>query len=401
MTATTNPGSQAPAGGLSVQAVGMGVLAALVGYASSVAIVIQGMAAVGADAAQLASGLMALGLAMGVPALWLSWQSRIPISTVWTTPGLALLAATGPVAGGFPAALGAFVVVGGLIVVAGLWSPLGRWVMAIPKPLANAMLAGILLKLCLAPFVALGQVPGVALPVLGAWVVVGRFQRLYAVPAAVAVAIALMAMNGAGTGIGGLPPLPQPAFIPPVFTWEATVGIALPLFIVTMASQNIPGVAVLSANGYEPPVRRIFLTTGIFSAVSAPFGSPTVNLAAITAALCAGPDADPNPQRRWQSAFAAGVVYILLAALAAVTASLVTRSPPVVIEAVAGLALIGAFGSAAMGAVQAEEHRLPALVTLLVTASGVSFWGIGSAFWGLSIGGAMYALQQWRPGAAR
>lgn len=401
MTSTTSPQRHAPANGLSVQAVGMGVLAALVGYASSVAIVVQGLAAVGADPAQLASGLMALGLAMGLPALWLSWQARIPISTVWTTPGLALLAATGPVAGGFPAALGAFIVVGGLIMVAGLWSPLGRWVMAIPKPLANAMLAGILLKLCLAPFVALGQVPAVALPVLAAWVVVGRFERLYAVPAAVAVAIALTAMNGMGTGLGGLPPLPQLDFIQPLFTWEATVGIALPLFIVTMASQNIPGAAVLAANGYEPPVRRIFLTTGAFSAAAALFGSPSINLAAITAALCAGPDADPNPQRRWQSAFAAGVVYIGLAALAAVTASLVTRSPPVVIEAVAGLALIGAFGSAAMGAVQAEEHRLPALVTLLVTASGVSFWGIGSAFWGLLIGGAMYALQQWRPGAAR
>ncbi|MFD1626140.1 benzoate/H(+) symporter BenE family transporter [Azospirillum griseum] len=397
-THSIGPQTAAPDTGLSWSAVATGGLVALVGYASSVAVVIQGLAGVGADTAQIASALAALGVSMGLAAILLASRQRLPISIAWTTPGMALLAATGPVAGGFPAAVGAFLVVAGLVMVAGLWSPLGRWIAAIPKPLANAMLAGILLKLCLAPFVALKQAPGLALLVLVTWAVVGRFARVYAVPAAVAVALGAMALSP--TASGGFTSgfvLPSLSLVTPVFTWEALVGIALPLFVVTMASQNIPGLAVLATFGFTPRVPPVFLVTGALSALTAPFGAPTVNLAAITAALCAGPDADPNPARRWQAAVFGGVGYILLAGLAAVTATLVLNSPPILIEAVAGLALIGAFGGALLGAVQAEEERIPALMTLLVTASGLSFGGVGSAFWGLVFGGAMHLLHRWTP----
>ncbi|KAA0681097.1 benzoate/H(+) symporter BenE family transporter [Roseomonas genomospecies 6] len=386
----------APATGLSLRAMGAGLLAALVGYASSVAVVIHGLTAVGASTEQVVSGLVLVGFAMGVTAMGLSLHRRKPISIAWTTPGMALMAATGAVEGGFAAAVGAFVVTGVLIVVAGLWSPLGRWIAAIPKPLANGMLAGILLKLCLAPFLAVSQAPGVALLVLATWAVVGRVARLYAVPAAVAVALGAMALDSSGGAALSGAVWPGVTFVQPVFTWEALVGIALPLFVVTMASQNIPGLAVLAAYNYAPPTRPIFLATGAASALTALGGAPTVNLAAITAALCASPDADPNPARRWQAAFVGGVGYILFAGLAGVTAVMVTRSPPVLIEAVAGLALVGAFGSALMGAVQAEENRTAALVTLLVTASGLSFAGVGSAFWGLLLGGAVHLLH-WRP----
>lgn len=386
----------APATGLSPRAVGAGFLAALVGYASSVAVVIHGLTAVGASTEQVVSGLVLVGFAMGVTAMGLSLHRRKPISIAWTTPGMALLAATGAVEGGFAAAVGAFMVTGVLIVLAGLWSPLGRWIGAIPKPLANGMLAGILLKLCLAPFLAVSQAPGVALLVLATWAVVGRVARLYAVPAAVAVALGAMALDSSGGAALSGAVWPGVSFVQPVFTCEALVGIALPLFVVTMASQNIPGLAVLAAYNYAPPTRPIFLATGAASALTALGGAPTVNLAAITAALCASPDADPNPARRWQAAFVSGIGYILFAALAGVTAVMVTRSPPVLIEAVAGLALVGAFGSALMGAVQAEENRTAALVTLLVTASGLSFAGVGSAFWGLLLGGAVHLLH-WRP----
>lgn len=403
-SSTLSPHQNPPprASGLSLSAVATGFLVALVGYASSVAVVIQGLAGVGADTGQIASGLAALGVSMGLAAILLaSWQ-RKPISIAWTTPGMALLAATGPVAGGFPAAVGAFLTVAVLVMVTGLWTPLGRWIAAIPKPLANAMLAGILLKLCLAPFAAMAQAPGLGLLVLVTWAVVGRFARLYAVPAAVAVALAAMALNppdagGAFTGFA----LPSLSLVTPVFTWEALVGVALPLFVVTMASQNIPGLTVLATFGYTPRVPPVFLVTGALSALTAPFGAPTINLAAITAALCAGPDADPQPERRWQAAVVGGVGYILLAGLAAVTATLVLRSPPILIEAVAGLALIGAFGGALLGAVQVEEERVPALMTLLVTASGLSFGGVGSAFWGLLFGGAMHALHHWRPAGSK
>ncbi|UKJ73008.1 benzoate/H(+) symporter BenE family transporter [Azospirillum brasilense] len=389
--------------GLSLRALGAGLLAALVGYASSVAVVIHGLTAVGASTEQVVSGLVLVGFAMGLTAMGLSLHRRKPISIAWTTPGMALLAATGAVEGGFPAAVGAFVVTGVLIVLAGLWSPLGRWIAAIPKPLANGMLAGILLKLCLAPFLAVSQAPGVALLVLATWAVVGRVARLYAVPAAVAVALGAMALDSSGGLAGGLAGgaalpgalWPSVTFVQPVFTWEAMVGIALPLFVVTMASQNIPGLAVLATYNYAPPTRPIFLATGAASALTALGGAPTVNLAAITAALCASPDADPNPARRWQAAFVGGIGYILFAGLAGVTAVMVTRSPPILIEGVAGLALVGAFGSALMGAVQVEANRTAALVTMLVTASGLSFAGVGSAFWGLLLGAAVHLLH-WR-----
>lgn len=394
--APASPGGR----GLSPSALATGGLVALVGYASSVAVVIQGLAAVGADTAQITSGLVAVGFSMGLSAIWLAWTQRKPISVAWTTPGMALLAATGPVAGGFPAAVGAFLTVGVLIMVAGLWRPLGRWIAAIPKPLANGMLAGLLLKLCLAPFMAIGQAPGLGLLVLATWAIVGRVARLYAVPAAVAVALAAMAMNPPVSGALPADPWPTLSLVTPAFTWEALVGLALPLFVVTMASQNIPGLAVLATFGYTPRVPPAFLATGFASALTAPLGAPTVNLAAITAAMCAGPDADPRPERRWQAAVTGGVGYIALTALAAVTATLVTRSPPILIEAVAGLALIGAFGGSLLAAVQAEEERIPALVTLLVTASGLSFFGVGSAFWGLLFGGAMHVLHRWRPAKA-
>ncbi|MBK1840378.1 benzoate/H(+) symporter BenE family transporter [Azospirillum sp. YIM B02556] len=385
---------------LSVPALATGLLVALVGYAGSVAVVVQGLSAVGADTVQIASGLVAVGLSMGMSAIWLAWRQRRPISIAWTTPGMALLAATGPVAGGFPAVVGAFLTVAVLIMAAGMWSPLGRWIAAIPKPLANAMLAGLLLKLCLAPFLAIAQAPGLGLLVLATWAVVGRAARLYAVPAAVAVALAALALDP--PPLGAFPSDPWPSLLPvmPVFTWEALVGLTLPLFVVTMASQNIPGLAVLATFGYTPRLPPVFLATGLASALGAPFGGPTVNLAAITAAMCAGPDADPLPERRWQAAAAGGAGHILLTALAAITAALVSRSPPILIEAVAGLALIGAFGGSLLAAVQVEEERLPALVTLLVTASGLSLLGIGSAFWGLLFGGAMHLLHRRRPAGA-
>jgi benzoate membrane transport protein len=370
----------------SVQALGQGLLVALVGYASSVAVLIQGLIAVGATVSQVASALVMIGILKGVVAIALSWSLRMPISIAWSTPGMALLATIGAVAGGFPAAVAAFIAVGALIMLTGLWSPLGRLVAAIPKPIANAMLAGILLKLCLAPFVALGQAPWLAGAVLVTWLVFMRIARGYAVPAAVMVALAAMAFDRPFAGVAFADLVPHLEFVMPVFTWEAMVNIALPLFIVTMAGQNLPGLAVLSAYDYHPRVAPLLLSTGAASVAGAPFGMPTINLAAITAALCAGPDAHADPARRYIAGIFGGVGYALLAALAGIAALLVARSPPILIEAVAGLALIGAFGSAMLNAVQDERGRIGGLVTFLVTASGLSLLGIGSAFWGLVIG---------------
>ncbi|MCC6469756.1 MAG: benzoate/H(+) symporter BenE family transporter, partial [Alphaproteobacteria bacterium] len=184
--------------------------------------------------------------------------------------------------------------------------------------------------------------------------------------------------------------------VTPEFSLTAVIGVAVPLFIVTMASQNIPGMAVLNINGYRPEAGPLFRVTGIFTLLSAPFGGHAVNLAAITAALCAGPDADPEPARRYWASVIAGAVYVVLGLLAGAATAFISASPPILIEAVAGLALLGAFGSALLGAVTAAEDREAAIVTFVVTASGLSFFSISGAFWGLVAGGAIMALARWR-----
>ena len=234
-----------------MQAVAAGLLAAFVGFASSFAVVLQGLMAVGATRTEAASGLMALAIAMGIGGALLSLWRRQPISVTWSTPGAALLATSGAPAGGFPEAVGAFLVRGIPIVLAGVWKPLGRAVERIPPALANAMLAGVLLGLCLAPVRAMGSVPLLAAPVVLVWALVFHFKRLYAVPAAVLVVVGLIAMQGMPAGMGSL--WPQPVLVRPVFTVAAALGLGVPLFLVTMASQNIPGMAVLHLNGYRPP----------------------------------------------------------------------------------------------------------------------------------------------------
>jgi benzoate membrane transport protein len=373
-----------------------GLVASFVGFSSSFAVVLEGLKKVGASHAEAASGLMALCVAMGVCAIFLSLRSRLPISIAWSTPGAALLAGSARPHGGFPAAVGAFLLTALLVVASGLWKRLGRWVSAIPRPLANAMLAGILLPLCLAPAHAVKSDPAVGLGVVLTWAVVGSIRKLYAVPAAVVAAVVLIATT-THIETDTLGPLwPHPVLVAPHFTVAAAVGIALPLYVVTMASQNIPGIAVLNVNGYHPEPGPLFGWTGVFSLLSAPFGGHAVNLAAITAALCAGEEAGPDPRKRYRAAAVAGGAYILLGLCAAAAVAFVNASPPNVIEAVAGLALLGALGNALTGAMADAGHREPAVVTLVVTVSGVTFFGVSGAFWGLGAGGLLYALRHWQ-----
>ncbi|SCG70825.1 benzoate/H(+) symporter BenE family transporter [Micromonospora halophytica] len=373
-----------------LQPVLAGVVTALVGFASSFTVVLAGLRAVGAGEAQAASGLLAVSVASGLCALWLGLRHRMPISIAWSTPGAALLVATGPVPGGWPAAVGAFLVCGVLIVAAGLFPALGRAVAAIPGPVAAAMLAGVLLPLCTAPVRALVEVPRLAVPVIVTWLVLHRFARRWAVPAALVVAVAAIAITTSGGGVGSLRPVVE--LTPPAFTVPAVVGLALPLFLVTMAAQNVPGTAVLRGYGYRPPLGSALRATGLASALGAPVGGHAVNLAAITAALAAGPDAHPDPDRRWIASVTAGLGLALLGLGAGVATALVLLSPPVLIEAVAGLALLGALATAVASAVADPESREAAVVTFVVTASGVSLFGVGGAFWGLLAGWLMLLL---------
>ena len=374
------------------QPVFSGVLASIVGFASSFAIMLQGFASVGASPEQAASGLFAITLGMGLLGIILSLATKTPIAIAWSTPGGALLIATGSVAGGFPAAVGAFIVAALLVIVAGYWRGFGRAVAAIPMPLASAMLAGILFNLCLAPVRAVAELPALALPIVLVWAVLLRFARLWSVPAAVAVTAVMIAIST------DLPPdlfsgaWPAPVLVVPTLNLDAVIGIAIPLFVVTMASQNIPGLAVLRSNGFAPDVRPVFVSTGLVSALGALIGGQLINLAAITAALCAGPEAHSDPGRRYIAAVAGGIAYVLLALGAGLSAAFIAAAPPLLIEAVAGLALIGALATSLLGAVADDEFRMPAVITFMVAASGLTLFGIGAAFWGLIVGGALHLL---------
>jgi benzoate membrane transport protein len=374
-----------------VQPISAGVLAAIVGFASTFAVVLQGLRAAGATPAQAASGLLALCLMQGVLGISLSLRWRQPISIVWSTSGVALLIGTGAPAGGFPVAVGAFIVAGALVVAAGAWGRFARVVTAMPISLASAMLAGILMELCVAPVRAVAALPTLALPIVLAWALAWQFARAYAVPIAVLVTAIMV---GFATHIPTetlANSLPRPEFVAPVFRLLPMISIGVPIFIVTMASQNLPGLAVLRGNGYHVRVGPIFMLTGVGSMLAALFGSHAVNLSAITASLCAGPDAHPDPAKRYIASVVSAITYIVLGLCAGFAASFVAASPPLLIEAVAGLALLNSLGGALVSALGNEKERIPALITFVVTASGASFFGIGAAFWGLLAGGALLA----------
>jgi benzoate membrane transport protein len=385
---------------LTPQAAIAGLLAAIVGFGSSFAIVVKGLLSAGASPAEAASGLMALSIAMGLCAILLSALTRLPVSIAWSTPGAALLASGAAGPGGFAGAVGAFLVCAIMIIVAASWRPLAQLVTRIPSSLSNAMLAGVLMTLCLAPAKAVTVSPVPALAIIGTWFAVLLLKRLYAVPAAVAVTIGIIVWSLPPGALANADLVSAPSLIQPAFSIAAIIGISLPLFLVTMASQNLPGIAVLQANGYAPEPGRLIRATGLFSLLSAPFGGHAVNLAAITAALCASPEAGPDPARRYWAAMIAGALYIGFGLFAGAVIALVNASPPLLIETVAGLALLGAFAAAMAGAVADPDRREAAALTFLVAASGLSFGGIGGAFWGLLAGllmlGATTLLARWR-----
>jgi benzoate membrane transport protein len=383
---------------LSPSTLTMGLLTAFVGFVSSFAVIMQGLQAMGASPEEIASALLAVCIAQSVLTVFFSLRHRMPIMMAWTTPGGALLAATGAIEGGFPAAVGAFVLCGVMITLSGLFRPLGQMIRKIPAPIANAMLAGILLSLCLAPVKAVAFNAALGLPIVLTWMVVVSRWRLWAVPAALG-AFALVLVFGVDLpddvfGQIGAAIHPNLIWVPPLFTWHGFISVGLPLFIVTMASQNIPGIAILKAHNYEPPPGPLFASTGIFSTIIAFFGSVPVNLAAITAAMCASEDAHPDPKRRYWAAVIGGATYTVLGLIAGGIIAFVSMAPPILLQAVAGLGLIGAFSNAAFAAWREPETREAAAITFLVTASGATFAGISGAFWGLVAGAVMIGLSK-------
>ncbi|MHA7210841.1 benzoate/H(+) symporter BenE family transporter [Arthrobacter sp. MDT1-65] len=377
-----------------------GVVTALVGFTSSFAVVLAGLRATGATPEQAASGLLALTAVVGLGIVLLALRYRIPVTLSWSTPGAALLAGAAVPAGGWPAAVGAFLVTGLLIVLTGAVPWLGRLVARIPQHLAQAMLAGVLLPLCLAPFRSLGTIPLLVLPVVLVWLAASALAAKWAVPLALVTALAVIGVRLAvdGTAIDVSSLAPSVAFTVPALDPAAVVGIALPLYVVTMASQNLPGVAVLSSFGYTAPWRPALAVTGLGTAAVAPFGGHAVNLAALSAALAAGEGAGEDRDKRWIAALTAGVSYLVLAAASGALVVVVGAAPAGLVEAVAGLALIGTMATAVTASFSDARGRMSGAVTFLLAASGLSVLGIGGAFWAL-VGGLLVRAVLERPAA--
>ncbi len=386
---------------LSLSAASAGFVAVLVGFTSSVAIVFQAALALGATPAQISSWMWALGLGMGLgsllPSLWL----RKPVMVAWSTPGAAVLATAGANgAFGMAEAVGAFMVCAAMITLCGITGWFERIMGRIPLALASALLAGVLARFGMDAFVAMQSSLSLVLAMLLAYLVGRRWWPRYAVPVVLGVGVLCALAEGrlsAGTVQWGLT---WPVFTAPEFTWRATVSLALPLFVVTMASQNLPGVAAIRAAGYEMPISRLITLTGVTTLLLAPFGAFALNLAAITAAICMGREAHTDPARRYTAAVVCGAIYCLIGLFGAAVTGVLTAFPRELVLAIAGLALLGSIGGGLAVAMKDELHREAALITFLVTLSGVTLAGIGSAFWGVVAGALALFVQQWRPGAS-
>lgn len=374
----------------SLSAMAAGLVTVLVGFASSAVIVFQAAQQVGASQAQISSWILALGLGMGATCIGLSLRYRVPVVTAWSTPAAAMLAATTT---GLPLsdAIGAFVVCAVLVTMAGFSGVFEKLLGRVPLPLAAGMLAGVLLRFGLDTFVALKTQPLLVLAMLAVYLAMRRRWPRYAVIATLLAGIVVAATVGL-LHLEAVRLIPaRPAWVTPSFSLAALLGLALPMFVVTMASQNVPGVAVIRASGYQVPVSPVIGWTGALNVLLAPFGAFSLNLAAITAAICMGPEAHPDPRRRYMAAVWAGLIYLIVGLFGATVVTLLAALPKELVMAIAGIALLGTLGGSLSGALKDEGSREAALVTFLITASGLTMAGIGAAFWGL-LGGVLTLL---------
>ena len=375
----------------------MGLLAAFVGYTASFTIVLSGLTAAGASPGQAATGLFFATLAMGLCSIYLPMLTKSPAAVAWSTPGAAFLASTAALPGGFAEAIGAMILCAGLLLITGLIPVLGRLVASVPKPIANALLAGVLFNLCLAPAIALGSIPALVIPVLVAWLVGMKLHRLAAMPAAVFACVVVLAFvlnpNDGGSSSVSLS-LPAFELLTPIFTVQGLISVAIPLYLVTMAGQNIPGFAVLELNGYTVNRQRMLRTTGLASMLTAPFGAVPVNMSAITAAMMSGEDAGKDPTVRYWAASISGFAYVALALIAAPVAALAALAPPELNVSVAGLALIPALVASLSAAFSTSTQIEAPALTFLIAASGMVLFGISGAFWALIIGLVVWIVRQ-------
>ena len=374
-----------------------GFVAVLVGFTSSVAIVFQAAQSFGATPAQITSWIWALGLGMGLCSLVPSLLLRKPVMVAWSTPGAAVLATAGA-AGSFSMgeAVGAFMVCSLLVILVGATRGLERVADRIPMEIASALLAGVLARFGIQAFAAAQTALPLVLLMVAAYLVARRMAARYAVVVTLVVGILWVLITGQMAWSMEPVRLAMPVFVAPQWSVSAIVSLAIPLFVVTMASQNLPGMAVIRASGYELPVSRLITMTGWASLVLAPFGAFALNFSAITAAICMGPEAHEDRSKRYTAAASCGAIYIVIGLFGALVTGLLTSFPKELVVAIAGIALLSTIGNGLASALRDERHREPALITFLVTLSGITLMDIGSAFWGVVAGSLALFVQQYK-----
>ncbi|WP_051227381.1 benzoate/H(+) symporter BenE family transporter [Oceanospirillum beijerinckii] len=371
-----------------------GFVVVLVGYASSAAIIFQAAESAGATATELTSWLWALGVGMGLSSIGLSLYYRQPVLTAWSTPGAALLVTS--LSGlSMSEAIGAFLACSLLITVCGISGWFDRLISLLPPALAAAMLAGVLFPFGLQAFGALQYQLELAGLMLLCYLLLKNSLPRYAIPITLLAGLGLASLQGQFDSSGIEWQLAMPVFMMPSFSLNTLIGVAIPLFVVTMASQNMPGLAVLRAHGYQAPASPLISWTGITGLLLAPFGGFAFNLSAITAAICMSEEADPDRNKRYLASIWAGIFYMLAGLFAATVASLLLVLPKTLIMVIAGLALLTTIGNSLVSALAEESAHESALITFAITASGLSLWGIGSAFWGLVVGLGVYYLRHY------
>ena len=382
---------------LSLSAFVAGFVAVLVGFTSSVAIVFQAAQSFGATPAQITSWIWALGLGMGLCSLVPSLLLRKPVMVAWSTPGAAVLSTAGA-AGSFSMgeAVGAFMVCSLLVILVGATRGLERVADRIPMEIASALLAGVLARFGIQAFAAAQTALPLVLLMVGAYLVARRMAARYAVVFTLMVGILWVLITGQMAWSMEPVRLAMPVFVAPQWSVSAIVSLAIPLFVVTMASQNLPGMAVIRASGYELPVSRLITMTGWASLVLAPFGAFALNFSAITAAICMGPEAHEDRLKRYTAAASCGAIYIVIGLFGALVTGLLTSFPKELVVAIAGIALLSTIGNGLASALRDERHREPALITFLVTLSGITLMDIGSAFWGVVAGSLALFVQQYK-----
>ena len=382
----------------SLSALIAGFVAVLVGITSSVALVFQAAQAFGATPAQISSWMWALGWGIGVCCAVPSLLLRKPVMVAWSTPGAAVLAAAG-LGGGFSMAeaVGAFMVSAVLIALVGFSGWFEKLMDKVPPAIAAALLGGVLTRFGLQAFESAQTALPLVLLMLLAYLQARRLWPRYAVMLTLLVGVAYAAVQGQMRWEQVQWTVAMPQWTAPVFSWQACISLALPLWVVTMASQNLPGVAVIRAAGYELPISKLVGGTGLVNLVLAPFGAFGLNLAAITAAICMGPEAHANPSKRYTAAVWCGLFYMVIGTFGAVVAGVLAAFPPELVMAIAGLALLSSIGGGLLVAMQQEPSREAALITFLVTLSGITLAGVGSAFWGVVAGSLALFVQQYKP----